>query len=734
MSDTGKETFDCRIHISFSADELVACGGLRNNPIEKLKKIISGKTDALEVVKENIAELEVKVCGLCENELVDMKEKLDKELTKRGYSSECLVMLIGEEMVGEIKSNMNWDRFMSFAMVGDLTSSKAGVGQSEKEEKPKQEEEVFTEADIDTLFAELEKRLAEQEQAKEAQASQDEDATPEEKREQKEASPVLEEIEALQSAEAFKRYARELANSAKYFAKYKKQDCVLNRCLLFVVEEGDGFSTYLELLSKHMSEIGIFPKNGYRPYNEVSNLPFDDDWVRIVGRACKRVNLVGIDLSQMIDKLEAKEFREFLRMIAESSKPCWVAFRIPAMDELSRKRVEEQLSVYFAVETINIPVMSLEQYALFGQQYAEKLGYEMSQDAVALLHQGIYEEKRDQKFYGFKTVMKVVEEMIYQKNLAESAKEGEGEVSLTITAEDVARVLKHYEKAENADSLEELIGIESIKERLDEIVAQILLNKSMGKNNTFSLHMRFLGNPGTGKTTVARLLGKLLKDKGVLSKGRFFEYKGRDLVGRYIGETTPKTAGICRDAYGSVLFIDEAYTLFKGSDNERDYGPEALAELITHMENHREDFMVIMAGYTDDMAKLMEGNRGLESRMPYEIMFENYTKEQLYEIFLAMSRKDYVCTEELKKVAKEYFESIPQEVIDQKDFANARFVRNLFERTVAKAALRLQMEPQELKDGKVVLVEGDFAKASNDREFRKMQEKKDAKSTTIGFC
>jgi len=144
--------------------------------------------------------------------------------------------------------------------------------------------------------------------------------------------------------------------------------------------------------------------------------------------------------------------------------------------------------------------------------------------------------------------------------------------------------------------------------------------------------------------------------------------------------------------------------------------------------------MVIMAGYTDDMAKLMEGNRGLESRMPYEIMFENYTKEQLYEIFLAMSRKDYVCTEELKKVAKEYFESIPQEVIDQKDFANARFVRNLFERTVAKAALRLQMEPQELKDGKVVLVEGDFAKASNDREFRKMQEKKDAKSTTIGFC
>ena len=126
----------------------------------------------------------------------------------------------------------------------------------------------------------------------------------------------------------------------------------------------------------------------------------------------------------------------------------------------------------------------------------------------------------------------------------------------------------------------------------------------------------------------------------------------------------------------------------------------------------------------------MQGNLGLESRMPYEIMFENYTQKQLYEIFLSMGRKEYIYTDGLKKVAEEYFTNIPNEVIAQKDFGNARFVRNLFERTVAKAALRLQMEPKELQDGKVVLIEGDFAKASSDREFQKMQEKK---KPTIGF-
>lgn len=721
MTQTKKDTVEFYILISISPKQLAANRGFEDNPMEAFKKLVKDTTLRCEVIKDTISELEMLIWCMDKKAKEDIENVLVEELVKRGYSRDCLcICSASERKESSKKQSEDWNEFLSFAFSGEEKSPKEETKKQDTSKGSSKEEEVKD--DIDSLFEELEQRLMAMDE--ERMASQPK------KKPTFDTRSVLEEINELQGAEAFKEYARALSDSASYFRTYEMEDCVFQRSLLFMVEDGDGFSTYLELLSKHLREIGLLTGSRMRDKSEVSNLPFDEHWLGVIERSCRGVNLFGLDLSQMLDKLGTKEFKDFLRMVSEASKPCWVVFRIPVMDELSKKKIEEQLSLFFTIESIDIPVMSLEQYMRAGLKYAGKLGYEVKEEAHELLKQSIWQEKADQRFYGFKTVIKVMEEIIYQKNLVESTDGDNKETDFVITAEDVKRVLKTYQEAENADTLDDLIGMESIKEKVDEIVAQIMLNKAMGKSNTSSLHMRFLGNPGTGKTTVARLIGKLLKEKGVLSKGQFFEYKGRDLVGRYIGETTPKTAGICRDAYGSILFIDEAYSLYKGSDNERDYGPEALAELITHMENHREDFIVIMAGYTDDMEKLMQGNLGLESRMPYEIMFENYTQKQLYEIFLSMGRKEYIYTDGLKKVAEEYFTNIPNEVIAQKDFGNARFVRNLFERTVAKAALRLQMEPKELQDGKVVLIEGDFAKASSDREFQKMQEKK---KPTIGF-
>ena len=237
--------------------------------------------------------------------------------------------------------------------------------------------------------------------------------------------------------------------------------------------------------------------------------------------------------------------------------------------------------------------------------------------------------------------------------------------------------------------------------------------------------MRFVGNPGTGKTTVARIIGKILKERGVLRIGNFYEYAGRDFCGRYVGETAPKTASICRDAYGSVLFIDEAYSLYRGDDNSRDYGREALDTLIAEMENHRNDFVVIMAGYTDDMDKLMGGNMGLASRMPYTIEFPNFTREQLYEIFESMVKARFKYDKQLLNVAHEYFNNLPDEIIQAKEFSNARFVRNLFERTWAKAAMRCQLNGRQ----NIVLTKEDFEHASSDKEFAV----KATKKTRIGF-
>ena len=275
------------------------------------------------------------------------------------------------------------------------------------------------------------------------------------------------------------------------------------------------------------------------------------------------------------------------------------------------------------------------------------------------------------------------------------------------------------------DLLAKMVGGEVIRNRLDEIITQIELARQDPTLGVPCIHMRFVGNPGTGKTTVARIVGKILKERGILRIGNFYECSGRDLCGRYVGETAPKTASICRDAYGSVLFIDEAYSLYRGGDDNRDYGREALDTLIAEMENHRDDLVVIMAGYPDEMEMLMKGNPGLSSRMPYLIEFPNYTREQLYDIF-ASKIGNIKVSDDLLPAVKKYFLALPDSLMKSKEFSNARFARNLFERTWSKAALRCQLAKSE----EIMLCKDDFDKAASDKSFSFMAKNK---MSRIGF-
>src|SRR5688572_10425556 len=197
------------------------------------------------------------------------------------------------------------------------------------------------------------------------------------------------------------------------------------------------------------------------------------------------------------------------------------------------------------------------------------------------------------------------------------------------------------------------------------------------KTTSASRHLVFVGNPGTGKTTVARLLSQIYRTLGVVEKGHLVETDRADLVAGYVGQTAAKTQTVLESALGGTVLVDEAYALARGGDN--DFGREAIDTLVKFMEDHRDDFAVVVAGYPDEMREFIESNPGLESRFARTLEFPDYTTEELLEIFESMSEsKEYHLDDGAKQRLREVIEAEPR----GRGFGNARFIRNVFEQAV----------------------------------------------------
>lgn len=258
----------------------------------------------------------------------------------------------------------------------------------------------------------------------------------------------------------------------------------------------------------------------------------------------------------------------------------------------------------------------------------------------------------------------------------------------------------------------ELIGLKPVKTRIREIAALLLVERVRRKMelsaDTPTLHMSFTGNPGTGKTTVALRMAEILHKLEYVREGHLVAVTRDDLVGQYIGHTAPKTKEVIKKAMGGVLFIDEAYYLYK-PENERDYGQESIEILLQVMENNRDDLVVILAGYKDKMERFFQSNPGMRSRIAHHLDFPDYSQEELVAIGkLMLAQMNYRLSLDAEKAFGDYV----QRRMEQPHFSNARSIRNALDRSRLRQANRLFAHGKNLKKIDLMTLEAEDILAS----------------------
>ena len=292
---------------------------------------------------------------------------------------------------------------------------------------------------------------------------------------------------------------------------------------------------------------------------------------------------------------------------------------------------------------------------------------------------------------------------------SESASDIQKEELFQITKSDI-QMLGEGEKKERESGtarkeLDEMVGLASVKTVIHKAIAKHKINKlCMEKGlqrDKASLHMVFTGNPGTAKTTVARLFAEIMKDEKILSTGVFVEAERADLVGEHVGATAPLVKKKFKEAQGGVLFIDEAYSLCDSYENG--FGDEAINTIVQEMENHRDDVIVIFAGYPEPMKAFLDRNPGMRSRIAFSVEFDDYTVEELCEITkLMLSRKQMTITEAGMKKLKKNFESVKE----SRDYGNGRFARKMLEEAEMNLAERIcQMDETKIETEVLTTIE-----------------------------
>ncbi len=534
---------------------------------------------------------------------------------------------------------------------------------------------------------------------------------------------VMQELDSLIGLDSIKKKIKEYSSYLNFIAIRKRKGFPdterINLHAVFTGNPGTGKTTVARMLGKIYKQLGLLSKGHV---HEVDRADLVAEYIGQTAPKTKEAikkakgGILFIDEAYSLARKDddSKDFGKeaievLLKEMGDSEDFAVIVAGYPnEMDTFinSNPGLKSRFNMYY-----DFPDYMPQELIRIADFAAEKRSVKLSPEAREFLYKKLVEQYRERtKFFGnARLVNSMIDECKMNLGLRVMQQPNPSEVSMdelsTITLTDVERM---YEKQARSsadipidedllrDSLNQLkgmIGLQSVKHDIDELVKLVRFYKETGKDvrQTFSLHSVFTGNPGTGKTTVARILAHIYKALGILERGHLVECDRQSLVGGYIGQTAIKTTEVLDKSMGGVLFIDEAYSLTDSGSS--DYGKEAIETILKRMEDRRGEFIVIVAGYTQNMERFLESNPGLKSRFDREFHFADFNPSELLEIAHNQLQENNIRPDEK---AEEHLNAYMQHLFNTKDkfFGNGRAVRKVIEEAIRNQHLRLSQIPQ----------------------------------------
>jgi len=513
-------------------------------------------------------------------------------------------------------------------------------------------------------------------------------------------------IDELICFEPLKDWVTEVSKMAAKFGSRLKDTGLFNKLTYLIgINRGNGRSTILKTMLALYKEYGFIEGKGdidvcekvFRYTGSDSRDMLQSPYLESVIETLNKgfTGIMALDMSEWMGHLDDRRIDILLDIANSVSSRVTFVFFVPYVEQSVFEKVRIRIDDVISTRTMQFVPPSDEQYFVFFKRLLTKCGIAVEDEAYPQFAQKITEERNDGRFYSFNTVEKMANELLY--GIIYEAAKNDTEIPARVGIKEMCAIYNEVtdDGISGLEQLDGMVALREVKDKVREILATLKLQKRMFSDGAEDYkpcyHMMFTGNPGTGKTVVARIIGKIFKEEGLLPIGNFYEVSRGDFVGQYVGHTAPKTMEICRNAYGSVLFIDEAYLL---ADDHDSFSKEAVGTLIAEMENNRDKMVVIFAGYEKELEELFDMNSGLRDRVPHIINFPNYTRDELKEIFYLQLGDKMAYDESFKAAVDKYFSEIPDSQINDRYFSNGRFVRNLVERIISKAALRFDMQKE----------------------------------------